>query len=234
MVAALTWGKHLRDLRDARKLTQQQVADAIEVKRETVNQWESESRQLKGEQVIKLADFFGVTCDEVLRGVAAENANFHLQTGLSNKAIDHLKIWESKRERNPPRMARARTHYETVLGFINMLICSSHIEQLAEHVMDYRHRLNGVVENLNYLIANPDSIERTPDPETGDPPNYEIFIGIDDMELYGYKAKELFGEIMEHYAEHKKYEVRQLQEKLSELVGRDYQIWKARDTDGTH
>lgn len=238
-----TLAERLKDLRRDRKLTFEQAAEGIKIKKSALYSYEdTEERTAKApgmKSLIKLARFYGVSIDYLCCQTEARNpsnASGVDGLGLSEEAIERLENWKHKKDFNSanPKYGRVYAHAEIVLQFIDELLCSGYIEQLAEHVMDYRQCLNGVVKNLNHLIANPNSIERAPDPETGEPPNYEIFIGINDMELYGYKAKELFGEIMEHYAEHKKYEVRQLQEKLSEFVGRDYQIWKARDTGGTH
>lgn len=58
-------GERIRKLREEKGLTQQQLAKKMYVKRETVNQWENETRDLKTGYTISLADFFGVTCDYI-------------------------------------------------------------------------------------------------------------------------------------------------------------------------
>lgn len=85
-------GARIKDLRDSRNLTQKQLADALKVKRETVNQWEHGSRDLKTFYIESLADFFGVTCDYIIRGVASENVDIHRRTGLSDQAIKALEF----------------------------------------------------------------------------------------------------------------------------------------------
>jgi len=83
-------GKRITALREARDLTQAELAGALFVKRETVNQWENETRDLKTDYTVKLANYFNVTCDYILRGVKAENVETNNKTGLSDKAIDKL------------------------------------------------------------------------------------------------------------------------------------------------
>ena len=83
-------GKRIEGFRKNRGLTQAELAKEMGVKRETVVQWESNSRDLKTSATVKLADFFGVTCDEILRGIKAENVDINKKTGLSDKAIDRL------------------------------------------------------------------------------------------------------------------------------------------------
>jgi len=207
MAAALTWGKHLREVRKARKLTQQQVADAIGVKRETVNQWESESRQLKGEQVIKLADFLGVSCDEVLRGVTAENAVFHSQTGLTNKAIDRLKRWKTIKN-NSSQSPGEHAYEKIILRFINQMICSSHIYDFAEEAREFQLYLGSIIESLSDInkilksfLDKPDCVSIEIVRAQSDPmAKFNVQSDIDIALLCDYRAKELFGYFMERLA----------------------------------
>ena len=87
-----TTGGRIRELREKKGETQADMAKNLYVLRETVNQWENDVRDLKTEYTIKLADYFGVTCDYILRGVQAENVDIHKQTGLSEKALNVLKF----------------------------------------------------------------------------------------------------------------------------------------------
>lgn len=89
-------GLRIAKLREERGLSQKQLADELEkiglkVRRETVTQWENGSRDLKTEYTVKLADFFGVTCDFILRGIESENVQIAKETGLTNKSIENLK-----------------------------------------------------------------------------------------------------------------------------------------------
>lgn len=88
-------GLRISKLREERGLSQKQLADELEkiglkVRRETVTQWENGSRDLKTEYTVKLADFFGVSCDEILRGIKAEHLSIVEATGLSDKTIENL------------------------------------------------------------------------------------------------------------------------------------------------
>lgn len=61
-----TIGGRIRKLRTEKCLTQGELGKIIGVKRETINQWESNSRDLKTQRIIDLAKFFGVTADYLL------------------------------------------------------------------------------------------------------------------------------------------------------------------------
>ena len=83
-------GSRIRKLREAGGETQADIARALGVKRETVNQWENGARGLKPEYTAGLADYFGVSCDYILRGLQAENAQAHQTLGLSEDAMKRL------------------------------------------------------------------------------------------------------------------------------------------------
>lgn len=89
-------GLRISKLREGMGLSQKQLADELEkiglkVRRETVTQWENGSRDLKTEYTIKLADFFGVSCDYILRGIVSENVQISKETGLTDESINHLR-----------------------------------------------------------------------------------------------------------------------------------------------
>lgn len=56
----------LKILRKAKKLTQKQVADAVGIGMQAYAYYEKAEREPSQETLIKLADFFGVTVDELL------------------------------------------------------------------------------------------------------------------------------------------------------------------------
>lgn len=61
-----TTGGRIETARKNAKLTQQQVANALHVKRETVNHWESNTRQIKSADLVGLSDLLGVSVDYLL------------------------------------------------------------------------------------------------------------------------------------------------------------------------
>lgn len=92
----LSIGLRISKLREERGLSQKQLADELEkiglkVRRETVTQWENGTRDLKTEYTVKLADFFGVSCDEILRGIKSEHLSVAKATGLSDETIRNLR-----------------------------------------------------------------------------------------------------------------------------------------------
>lgn len=83
-----TIGNRIKALREIKGKTQAEVAEALHVKRQTVDQWENGTRDLKTQYTIDLAVFFDVSCDEILRGVKAENISINQKIGLSDRAVE--------------------------------------------------------------------------------------------------------------------------------------------------
>jgi transcriptional regulator with XRE-family HTH domain len=83
-------GTRIQKLRDDIGLTQAELADKIGVRRETVNQWESNTRDLKPDKTVKLAQFFEVTCDFILTGIRSDSVDTSRKTGLTQVVIDQL------------------------------------------------------------------------------------------------------------------------------------------------
>ena len=61
-------GKKLKEARIKTKMTQEQVADALFVSRQTISNWENEGSFPDIVSVVKLSDLFSVSLDELLKG----------------------------------------------------------------------------------------------------------------------------------------------------------------------
>lgn len=60
-------GKKLRELRKNEKLTQQQVADKLNINRVNYTRYETDAARPDYETLLLLADIFNVSIDELLR-----------------------------------------------------------------------------------------------------------------------------------------------------------------------
>lgn len=86
------FGEMLRKLRTKQGKTQKEIAEALGFKTSTYTFYENEKREPDFKTLIALADYFGVSCDFLLRGVQSENINAAHDLGLENGAIEELKI----------------------------------------------------------------------------------------------------------------------------------------------
>lgn len=89
-------GERIKDLREEKGLTQAELAKKLNVKRETVNQWENNVRDLKTQYTISLANEFGVSADYIL-GITPDVKTTDPTikeiceyTGLSEKAVKEI------------------------------------------------------------------------------------------------------------------------------------------------
>ncbi len=60
--------KHLKELRAAKKMSQQDVANYLGITRQAYSNYENGNRDPDNETLLKLAEFFDVTVDTLLRG----------------------------------------------------------------------------------------------------------------------------------------------------------------------
>ena len=76
-------GNFLSDLRKEKGITQKELADYLNVSDKTVSHWECDKYSPDLSAIPLLAEFFGVTCDEILKGerkVAQESENTTVTT----------------------------------------------------------------------------------------------------------------------------------------------------------
>ena len=154
MIRSNTIGSRIEKLRKLKKLTQKELADAMCVKRETVVHWESNSRDLKTEATIKLAVFFEVTCDYILRGVSAEQVDIYTTTGLTQDAINTLaaskKVIDStvnlmkKTSWTPPNVL---LHID-INKFVNDLLVSSELCNIATYYNEFLKTVYNLSRNI--------------------------------------------------------------------------------------
>ena len=62
----MTFGKKISELRRAAGLSQEQFGEMFGVSRQSVSKWESDQTMPELATIIKIADFFGISVDEVL------------------------------------------------------------------------------------------------------------------------------------------------------------------------
>lgn len=88
---ARSLARRIRQLREARNLSQQQLADRLNISRVAVTKWESgETENMKIDNLLALSDFFGLSIDELITGKRPETA-----ASLSKDEQTLLAAWRS-------------------------------------------------------------------------------------------------------------------------------------------
>ena len=135
--------KRLSELRKKKGVKQDEIAELLNVKRATVANYETGKRAPDYETIIKLADYYGVSCDYILRGVKSKFANIHSTTGLSGRAIEILKDMNEIEEVD-------------YLNLINYLIEEINIKKYNEETYRFEQSLiHKLMEYISY--ASPDN-----------------------------------------------------------------------------
>lgn len=77
----------IRQLREARGMTQVELARQLSVTKQAVSNWENNNIQPSVEMAVAIADFFGVTLDDLLG--RSEQRQLCVE-GLTDEQIQHL------------------------------------------------------------------------------------------------------------------------------------------------
>lgn len=68
----MTLGEHIMELRSVRGISQADLAEAMDVSRQSVSKWETGASTPDLEKLVKLADYFGLSLDQLVGGKGAE------------------------------------------------------------------------------------------------------------------------------------------------------------------
>jgi transcriptional regulator with XRE-family HTH domain len=84
----MKFGAKLKELRDAAGLTQDELALKIDVAKSTISLYENEKRDPNTSIMMKFAEFFGITLDELVGNVTFENSPKIVLYGADGKLVD--------------------------------------------------------------------------------------------------------------------------------------------------
>ena len=134
-----TFAKTLRALMEHRKLSQRALASHIGVSYQAVSLWCAGKNYPECDMLLKIADFFGVSTDYLLTGIKPENKSAHDDLGLSNEAIEQLKILCSDKG---------------IISRVNALLCDN------AFFSTYIHALSNIeIDSKRFLHPNEDELE---------------------------------------------------------------------------
>ena len=83
----MNFTENLRALREKNNMTQEQLAERMEVSRQTVSKWESGASMPEMEKLVQLTEMFGCTMDGLLKG------NMHLENQKESELYDEYGNW---------------------------------------------------------------------------------------------------------------------------------------------
>lgn len=113
-----TFGDRLIELREKKGLSRQKVADELGISRASLEYYEKGKRKPDIDVLLLLADYYGVTCDYLLKGIATENVSINREIGLSDEAIDNLKLFAQEKSALPV----SKRNYVSKIDIINFFL----------------------------------------------------------------------------------------------------------------
>ena len=75
----MTLGETIRTVRSEKGMSQGDLADALDVSRQSVSKWETDASVPELDKLVKMCDLFGVSLDELVRGVKKEETLEQMQ-----------------------------------------------------------------------------------------------------------------------------------------------------------
>ncbi len=98
----MNFGENLQTLRKRKNISQENLAEALQVSRQTIGKWENGVSYPETECLIQISEFFGVSIDTLLKGSVTDNpvAETTLADTADEKACPPTKSDDGKRRRN--------------------------------------------------------------------------------------------------------------------------------------
>ncbi len=93
----MKFSEKLLTLRKANNLTQEQLAEKLDVSRQSISKWESEQATPELEKIVALSSIFDVTTDYLLK--SSEIDDLSVKTKILEKQQEILFIQEQKRQK---------------------------------------------------------------------------------------------------------------------------------------
>lgn len=135
-----TFAERLKTLRENAGKKRQEVADSLGITRASLEYYEKGKRKPDIEVLAKVAKYYGVSCDYLLNGVKSENISINKITGLSDKAIENLKLY------NRIKLAEKKRW--------NYLENNDRISQSQKDEYTIKYRNTHYIDIISYIIEN--------------------------------------------------------------------------------
>ncbi|MDR1409262.1 MAG: helix-turn-helix domain-containing protein [Oscillospiraceae bacterium] len=152
-------GNRIRELREAKGVTQDDMASFLGTTRTTVAKWENGAQNFKSETIDRMARYFDCSIDFLLRGSSAETYDIYRMTGLVDAAIEKMNKYNNSPEAD---FADGELVY---IDLINELLSDDGYYALLWQFLDFRKEWRSIQAELKEQekaakAAEPRSAER--------------------------------------------------------------------------
>lgn len=122
----MAFGETLANLRKAKGLSQEQLAEEIKLTRQTISKWELNQSTPDIDYLLKLSDFFDVSTDYLIKGENADKCPVPDRTDCESSGSEHTEI-----KSNNTKVYKwcfylgSVTMAVTLIGIVAFVICST-------------------------------------------------------------------------------------------------------------
>ena len=89
----MTFGERLFELRKTKNISQEELAELLDVSRQSISKWENDKAYPEMTRLLFMSDYFDVSLDYLMRG--EENGSSKEEVAINYKARNLLMIWNS-------------------------------------------------------------------------------------------------------------------------------------------
>lgn len=89
----MTFGERLTQLRKTQNLSQEALAELLDVSRQSISKWENDKAYPEMTRLLFMSDYFHVSLDYLMRGVESSKAAD--EAAPAYKAGDLLRVWNT-------------------------------------------------------------------------------------------------------------------------------------------
>lgn len=87
----MTFGERLYELRNKKNISQEELAEVLDVSRQSVSKWENDKAYPEMTRLLFMSDYFDVSLDYLMRGIDKENKDEKVTEKYKTKNI--LLVW---------------------------------------------------------------------------------------------------------------------------------------------
>jgi transcriptional regulator with XRE-family HTH domain len=92
----MSFGNRLYELRKSRNISQEELAELLDVSRQSISKWENDKAYPEMTRLLYMSDYFGVSLDYLMRGVEKDEHHEEASTAFQSKkyadGLEHLSV----------------------------------------------------------------------------------------------------------------------------------------------
>lgn len=89
----MTFGERLYELRNKKNLSQEELAEVLDVSRQSISKWENDKAYPEMTRLLFMSDYFDVSLDYLMRGIEKEDDDEKILEKYKTKNI--LLVWNN-------------------------------------------------------------------------------------------------------------------------------------------